>query len=1248
MKLNLAFVASLAIAAVGAISLPAARAQNVASITGVITDQTGAVIPDANVTLQNPQTGAAYKTISNAEGSYTLTQIKPGPGYKVEFAHSGFETVVVAGLYMNVDATRVQNARLNIGSAEQTVQVSAADQTVTLNTTDATVGNNFQVQFLNDLPVEDRDSPSALFIDQPGITLDGAVAGARVDQDNVTLDGLDVNDNATGNFGSIVANAPVDSVQEFRGVTAGPLSSAGEGGGGQFELVTRDGTNAFHGALVEYHRDTDLEANNWFNNNAGTPRPPLIRNQFGGNIGGPILKDRLFFFFDYNGRRDTLSNLVERTVPMNNFRSGNLSYVNAGGTISTLNSAQVAALDPRGVGFDSALLSLINQRYPAPNDLSGAYGDTINTAGYRFNAPFPYVEDDYVQRVDYTLNSKMKLFGVGHFTRTNGTQNAIQFPGDPETYPFLDQSYSWVVGHTWAISNTKVNQAYYGETYEDYDFANTYNPTGITQYGTFGGDGTGGAILTGPYGSAINAQSRTFPIPMVRDDFNWEKGEHSLTFGGSFKWVSPNNDTILDYNSPTIGLGGYMPSLNPSLRPADIGSGNAVPLYDSAFALALAPYTAVGSTYNYNSQGAAVPQGTGAVRDYRYYETELYVGDTWKVTPSLTLSYGLRWQNYTVPYERNGLESVDQFGSESAQNSTFNNYFGARTAQSQAGISGNLAVPLFSYSLGGKANHAPSLYHTDNRNFAPRFAFAYNPSFDRKSVFNGGMGIIYDHTVVNAVLYQQTQYSYLFQAGVTQPLGVPGDPNATLLTDQRFNGLNNPPAPPAAPAITKPFYPFVAGMGSNAVPNGLANGLAFNEIVDPSLRTPYSTQFNFGWQHEFPQGYILRTTYVGRLGRRLLAQADSDQLIDFPDKASGQLMSKAFANISQQLRAGVNPLNVTAQPWYEDVLPPGAGVSYGYPSNTALVAAFLATYVQRGDFADTTQALSGAGLLPPNVGMAAQFSENTFYTNKGFSSYNGLLTTLHKNVGYGLQFDINYTWSHSIDNVSVTANTVAFGGYGFICDVLRPRECRGNSDFDVTNYLNGNFIYDLPFGRGKSFAGSAPRWLDEAIGGWKVSGLPSWHTGLAYFAAANAFVAGYANDAPAILVGSIADLRTHINGGKGGTLYAYTNPLQANADYVGPLGFQIGSRNNLRGPGYFDMDLGVGKAFAVYSERVKLKFRADAFNAFNHPNFSTPSTDITDSSVQFGVISSTVGTSADPYNGGNGARVLQGALRLEF
>ncbi len=1256
-------IKALVLSTVILFALVQSHAQNVASITGIVTDPSGAVIPAVSVTLQNPLTGVTYQAVTNSVGSYVILDVRPGPGYKVSFSHDGFTPATITDLYLNVNSTRTQNAQLRVGSASQTVEVSASNQDITLDTTDATVGNNVEVQYMNSLPVQNRDSPSSLFTEQPGVTLAGSVTGSRTDQSNVTVDGLDVNDIFTGSFGSIAANAPVDAIQEYREVSAGQQASSGKGGGGQYSLVTKSGTNTFHGNLNEYHRDTDTTANDWFNNNATpkVPRAPLIRNQFGGNIGGPIIiphvyhgRDKAFFFFNWDSRRDILNSLAERTVPTDSYKAGTITYythyptaANPVATTATASPAQVAALDPQGKGFNSSVASVLTGRYPKANDLTGP-GDHINTAGFKFNAALPYVENNYVARIDYNLTTSQKVWGKVAFSRVNQTRCCIQFPGDPETYAFFDKSYQWVVGHTWAIGTNKTNQAWYGTAVTNWNFPRPYDPTGANNY-SFGGNGTGGTILDAPYASVSNAQSRIVPIPLVGDDFGWQKGKHNLQMGGTFKYINPDSNTILDYNSPLLGLGGNANTLNASLRPTTIdtssgvgtGGSTARALWDRAFALSLGRFGSTSATYNYNNQGNLLPQGSGSQSHYRFFETELYFSDSWKMTPSLTISYGVRWQNYSSPYEKNGIESIP--------NLNFDQYFSDRVKQSSAGLSGDASVPFVSYLLGGKANSASGYFQPDYKNFGPRVGFAYSPRSDSKSVFSGGAGIIFDYTVVSAVLYQAEQYSYLFQASGTLPLGTPANPVASLTNDPRFAGFNSAPPLPTAPnALKAPYTPFVSSSG---VPTGLANGSAFNEAASNNLKTPYNIMLDFGFQHEFPGGFILKTNYVGRLGRRLLAQVDANQLIDFPDSKSGQSMATAYANISNQMRTtGV----VTPQPWFEDVITPGVGAGFGYNNNTELIAYGFDPLPYRGDFADTIQGVSTLNqyssffgvheLFPSNIGMGSQFSEFTYYTNKGFSAYNGLLTTLHKNAGHGIQFDLNYTWSHSIDNVSLIANNIAFGGYGFICDALRPRNCRGNSDFDVAQNVTGQFLWEVPVGRGRQFAATVPFWANEIIGGWDLSGLPYYHTGYTTFASSNAFVAGYANDAPAILTGNVSDLNSHAHKGPDGTVWAFNkNDDSYVNEYVGPIGFQVGSRNNLRGPHYADIDLGLAKTFPILRDnRLNLKFRCDAYNAFNHPSFSTPNEqnnlDITESSATFGVITTTAST----------PRVLQGALRLEF
>jgi Carboxypeptidase regulatory-like domain len=1231
-----------------ALSFPALlKAQNVASMTGVVTDSTGAIIPGADVTLVNTTTGTTYHATTNSSGSFTITNVTPGPGYKATFSLKGFEPLVISDIYLTVANTRTQNASLRAGGEAVTVEVSAANSEVTINTTDASVGNNFDAKMLNELPVQNRDTPAALFTLQPGVTLDGAVTGARVDQNNVTVDGLDVNDFATGNAFYIVGRAPVDSVQEFRGTVAGEPATSGPGGGGQFQLVTKSGTNSFHGTLYEYHRNTSTVANDWFNNNVGVGRAPLIRNQFGGTIGGPVLHDKLFFFFQYNNSRIIQSFNENRTVPLDSLRNGTVSYIKntdgAGNTcigssrqnttpqcIGNISAAQVAALDPAGIGIntnligsDSNLSAFVNQRYPHANDVTS--GDGINTGGFRFNAPAPDFMTNYVGKVDYDLTSKMRIYGTFALTRENSTQSGIRFPGDPVTSPFIDRSYRYSFGHTWTISSKKVNQFFIGETVSDLGFPITYNPQGLNPI-TFG-DGTT-TLLSDPYNSPVNAQNRRVPIPVVGDDFSWIKGSHNLQFGGTFKWILTAENTKLDYNVGTIGLGGNTLGLAPSLRPADIRTAGttASNTYDSAFAFALGRVGAVNSNFNYDAKGNAIDQGTGDNRNYRYFQTQLYFGDTWKVTPNLTLSYGVNYQIFSVPYETHGLESTQPL--------TFDQYFSSRVKQSAAGATGNDAVPLITYVLGGKANNGPALYQPSWKDIAPRFAFAFNPSWDRRTVFNGGAGIVYDRTIINAVQYQQDQSSYLFQQSVPTSYGDPSDPVGSLANDPRIGANNSFPgnATPAAPQA--PYQPFV---DPEEGPFGLANGQAFNTIIDPSLKTPYSIGMNAGIQHEFPGQFVMKVSYVGRMGRRLLGQADANQIVDFADPASAQLLSNAFASITTQSRAGVT--TVTPQPWFENMIFPGATAALYDPENG------LSGLINNGDFADFVQALSAFGLIAPNVGMASQFSENTFYTNKGFSTYHGLLTTLSKNVSHGLQFDVNYTWAHSIDNVSLIANQGASGGYGFICDVLRPRNCRANSDFDVTHYISGTFNYNLPFGHGRTFAANTPYLVNLFIGGWDVSGITQWHSGQAYTTFSSAFVAGYSNDAPAIFNGTRADIKTRPHKTADGSVNLFDDPDRAVNAFTGPVGFDIGSRNLLRGPQYFNQNLGLAKNFPIIAEKLNLKFRADAFNVFNHPNFALPSR--TSPSTHFDITGGTFGqlTTIDTDSA---SRVMQFALRLEF
>jgi hypothetical protein len=1238
-------------------ALSVSRAQDQASITGVVTDPSGAVVPGVSVTLTNPSTGVKLTQTTDNLGSYRFPNVPPNTGYNVTFAHQGFAVAAISDIALSVGTTRTQNVRLTVGGESQTIAVSAVNETVTLDTTDATIGNSIDVHQLEDLPVYDRAAGiSTLFYEQAGVDSNqGAVAGARIDQSEVTVDGLDVNDIAAGTTFAIVGQAPVDSVQQFTGSVAGLTAGLGTGSGAQFELVTKNGTNQFHGNLNEYHRDTTTEANTWFNNLDGVPRTPLIRNQFGGDVGGPIKRDKLFFYFDLVDSRIVQSRTVEQTVPLPAFRSGTLNYINSSpgcgdnsrintqaGCITTLSASQVAALDPARIGFDSPELTFIDSRYPdGPYDYST--GDGVNTAGFRFNYHSPDNRLIYVGRVDYSLTSTQKIFGRFTIDRRTLTYSAPQFPTDPLTHPEIDHSYGYVVSHIWDIGKNKVNQFYYGDNVSKYAWPDLYNPTGVNQFSFTG--------FSSPY-TSYDGQQRRVPIPVVRDDFNWLVRNHSLTFGGTFKFVKTNSHLVNNFNFPDIGLSGpeFASGLDADVRPPDINIGpNNVGVndYDSLFASALGVIGAIYTNYVYNNKQVAQPEGTGSPRAYRYFQTEAYFGDTWKVSPKLTLSYGVRYQLYSVPYEAKGSESVPT----PIPLSTFIN---DRLQYDKTGnpTNSNNGLPIYSYVLAGKANHGPNLYQPNYKDFAPRFAFAYAPYKDGKTVINGGAGIVYDRTVINAINFLQDQVPNIFANQTTNEFGSTSI-DLSLATDPRVGANLSYPAslnPPPLPSAT-PYIPYIDGTGT---PYGLAAGETAFEI-DPKLKDPFSIAINAGIQQELPGHMVLKLNYVGRLGRRLNADADANQVLDVPDYTgnSTQSMAGAFAGLTKDLRA--NAATLTPEPWFEDVMP-AYGSQIGFGDNTNLVAAMIGQLGNRGDIADSLYTLAYysyyvgfTGFLPTNIGIPSQFGTNAYFTNMGSSNYHGMLLTLDKNMSQGLRGEFNYTWSHSIDNTSVSANANAlFTNSNFICDVVHPRACRGSSDFDVRQEINGNFLYELPFGRGKAYGANMSRGLDEVIGGWSFSGLPYYRTGLAVSATADAYLASFDNLDIAIFTGSKADLKAKVNvDHSSNTVYTFKGGAAGAAkvlsEFRGPIGIEYGQRNIMHGPGAFFLDAGLGKKFPILEDKLNMIFRADAYDVLNHPVFGAGGLDIVNNASQFGQIT---GTSNGPD--GQTRRVAQFSLRLEF
>ncbi len=1215
--------------------------QQTSAVTGVVADSTGAVIRGVEVKLTDTKTSKELSTKTNEQGVYSFVKVAPGTGYTLTFTTAGFETLMMKNITLGVGITETHNAQLTVGQVSNTITITSSGE-ATLNTTDASIGNVIDSRRLHELPLQIRNSPAALLGLQPGVIGDnvgtgninrvGSVTGARADQGNITVDGIDANDQATGQAFVTVGNAPIDAIQEFRSVSANPGAADGRSSGGQVQLVTKGGSNEFHGSLREYNRTALTAANTFFNNRSGIERPQLTRNQFGGSIGGPLHlpfigsgKDRLFFFFDYEGRRDAQGVAYLRTVPLDHYRSGSLGYLNntlgcptdarlntRPECITILTPAQVAALDPTRAGANQALLSFITGRYPQANDLTA--GNGVNTGGFRFNSPSRRSDNTYTTRIDWNATSNQKIFGRFNIARLQQTDTvntvAQVFPGDPESGLIILRDYSWVVGHTWTLNPTVVNQATVGVSRSGADFPRPFAPSFPTNF-TFG-------PISDPFVD-IRAQNRFIPVPTIRDDLTWTRGSHNLHFGASIKPIRSRAGNQNDINFATLGLGGNTSTLNPSLRPANIGagtirSGN----YDSAFAFLLGRYASITTNFNYDTSGNAFPPGTGKSRDFRYNEYEFYAQDSWKVRTDLTLSYGLRWQYYPAPYEANGFQAANDVD--------FRNLYDIRVRNAAAGVSGVTAEPLLRYDLIGKANDARGYYEPDLNNFAPRLSFAWNPSLrngflgkvfgDRKTVIRGGGSIVYDR-VGGALTFIQDQVTFLFDNRVARPFGST-DATAALRNDPRFTSINTLPVQNVAPVIKRPSTPFVDTTG---VPVGLANGNG-NYVIDQHFRIPYSIEYSFGFQRELPGNFLFEVSYVGRQGRKLFTQGDSAQILDFKDPASGQFMTAAFNALQTQIQTGTA---ISPQPWLENQVGRGA---------TAFLVANLSDLFETGDTASIIQILYANQLLDPNVGMSAQFAANAYITNLGSSSYNGMLVSLRKRLSKGLQFDVNYTLSNSIDNQSSVVNTV-FGGV--VCDLRNLRVCRGKSDFDIRHLVNTNWLYELPFGRGRRLGGNAPGWLNAFIGGWQVTGIFTYRSGLPFGTSTGVSPVSLTIDSPASFNNGDANaLREQIHD-SGTTIQFFGDSAKALAAFRYPRHGEIGNRNVLRGSGFWNVDTALQKNFNMpWSENHRLVFVWQSFNAFNHHSFGLPNANIT--SPQFGQITGSV----------SAPREMQFALRFEF
>ena len=1281
--------------------------QGTTSIVGDVTDAQGGAVTGAKVTAADASSGVTRTTQTNEQGHYEFVSLQPG-SYIVRVEADGFRNAVTEKVEALVSSTQRVNIKLELGAVSDTVTVMESSG-ATVNTTDATIGNVFDSRQILALPFEGRDAAGVLSL-QPGATFigtnvddntdtrNGALNGGRSDQANITLDGVDNNDQVRGTAFQGAVRSTLDSIDEFRVTTAGDNADQGRSSGGQVALVTKSGTNTFHGSLYEQNRPTVTAANDWFNKHAqlgeGQANVPgkIIRNTFGGALGGPILKDRLFFFGTYEGQRLAENTQAIRNVPSSNLRDGVILYPCAdvsqcpGGSLQGLSGtpysfgAGTAAVGPAdikamdqgclttgacgtGNGVNPNVVNVFTQ-YPSPNSNICGNSDGFNFSCFTFSAPQPQHLNTTIAKIDYNLtrSGSHRLFVRGNY-QTDRKAFPPQFPGQPPANTLRNTSRAIATGYTAVLSKAVVNSFHYGLTRESQDNLGIENGPIVTFRG-FDDLHPGISTL-----SPETSSTTKFHVPVHNwlDDLSWTKGKHTIQFGTNIRLISnvfatdASNFNAASTNPVWLlqGPSGSGGSLDPDAFGFPVVDPNNSQVYDNAVINLVGLVPEVSSGYNRTAQNVQIPQGTLVPKHFKSWEYEWYVQDSWHLTSNLTITAGLRYSLLQPPYETNG--------NQVAPNASLNDYVKQRATLMEQG---QTSSQIISYSPNGQANGKQPFWPYDYKNLGPRLAMAYSPAATGglfKSLFGGpgkssiraGFGIVYDHFGEPLIDTYDANGAFGLNTVVTNAASV-----QTVDGSARFTGLNDIPmaskiGPLLAPRPTDPF-PFTPPVST------LANSvqqIAFG--FDDKLRTPYSELLDLSFQRELPGGLIFSATYVGRMGHRLLQQRDLALPLNLKDPKSGMDYFTAATMFAKLANANTPPSQVQTIPYFENLFPAAAGVDGTYcngpttPNPTATQSMYEmfqcnwgASTLGASNFINVfdTNCFPSCLQLPgqPAGGVPFQFYNPQFtalyaWSSIGTSAYNAGQFTLRSRPAHGLQFDFNYTLSKSLDEGSDAERVPRFGGLSAIINTWAPKQLRGPSDYDARHQINANWVYDLPFGHGKRFGSGWNQVTNALAGDWQISGIYRWTSGFPFTVpAGGTWNTNFELSGNAELIGQRPKAGLFFN--SNGDPFAFnlgSDPVAfANQFFRLPYPGESGPRNNFRGPGFFGVDLGLNKNFHI-TERQILRFSAYAYNLTNSVRFDAATITFNGALTNPSSLGQYSGTITKP-------RVMEFALRYQF
>lgn len=1233
-----------------------------ASIRGSIRDARGAVIRGATVSLESETKAFRRTQVANEDGNYVFTALPPDT-YRIEVSAAGFKKTVFSGVQAAVDTSRDLDAILEVGAVEETVTVTSANDAV-LNSSDGSIGNTITTQQVIQLPLSARNTPDLLSL-QPGVGTDGSVNGGRSDQANVTLDGVDVNEQQGGRAFFSVLRVTPEALQEFRVQTTNADASFGRSSGAQVSLITKSGSNEWHGSGYFYYRpNKKFQANDFFNNSNGVSQLAQGRRNYGGSLLGPIKRDRLFFSAFYERFEENAETPISREVPLPSLGQGLVKYfataappaglcsASFANGVATVTTAQINACYMNAYGVTPgvnplalALLASAATRYPA-NDFS--VGDGINTAGFRFNAKTRIRNNVATARFDWKASSSQDVFARFQYQQDNSA-GVSRFPDTTSPNTWV-HPYGVAAGHTWTIGSNMVNKFTYGLTREAF---------------TVGGDSTQNffsfRFIFQPF-SFSRTLSRVTPVHNFVDDFTWVKGNHTISAGGNLRLVknartsfgssfdfSQTNPSFYDFSGDVVINDDFGNPIFPN-----VADGADIDLRDVLTA-AIGRFSSYSASLQFSGSGALQAPGVGVARTFKTEELEAYGQDSWRMRNNLTVNYGVRWSTSTPVYEANGLQVTPT--------TSLSEFFRKRA---EGAFNGTPYNALLQVDKAGKANNKPGYYKQDFNNFAPSISAAWSPNFkggfmkalfggDGKSTIRGGFRMTYDR-IGSALAVAFDLNSTL---GYTSESSIAANTfNVSDRLGPLFTGLGQNLRTPVffGPGAALPSLPTTL---SFPLQTPADEDFRIEQSLDDKLTTPYNYNFNLSYGREIGKGITVEASYVGRIAKSLLVIRDTAHFNNLRDPVSGQDFYGVMDTLLDYREANTPISAIPNIAWFNKFVPGLAG-TYTVCGVPTVLTATQAAYrrVARASVDNSGACIGGRntndytfvqvlwddGLgFGNNIFIHPQYSTFAAYSTIGESWYDAFQLSVRKRFQKGLSFDVNYTYSHSLDTASGNEASGSITGVNFL-NPLTPKENKGSSDFDVRHLINANYIWELPFGKGKPFFGDAGSFANAILGGWTMTGIFRWNTG---FPVGEPFDDGrwatnWNVQSNAVRLKKLNSSPT--KNGVGGLPNIFKDPTAAYRSFRNARPGESGDRNILREPSFITFDAGLYKTLKV-REGQKLTFRLEVFNVTNTQRL----TSVADFAVELDPRLKTPGADFGRLTAIQGApRIVQFAVRYDF